>query len=136
MTGDTILQLVAAVLGSGGIVATVLTYFNSRKQAQTDADKVKSDMHASDSDAAIRLGQNAFNISQELQGQLRKDIVDLRAIVDDLYAQNRKLLEENNKLLEANRGLLEENNKLLRENKNLQADKQELIDKLQAGAKT
>lgn len=123
-------EIVTTLFGGGGLVAATYAYLNGRKQ-------IEKDEKQSDVESAIKLGQNAFDISRQLQDALHKDIAELReqnkTTADTLallIEENKKLVGENAKLMDANKLLLEENNTLLRENKKLHEEVKLLVQKV------
>jgi len=127
-----ILGIFLALFGAGGFVGATYTFINRRKEVVS---KTKSE----EVDNAIKLAQNAFQISQELQESLHQEIRNLRdqneataQTLGLLIAENKKLIIENEQIQRANKVLLEENNMLLRENKNLQEELKGLMEKVNA----
>lgn len=123
-------EIVTTFFGAGGVVGATYAFLNGRKQLTKEEKQ-------SDVDSAIRLGQNAFQISRELQEALHKDIAELREqnkttaeTLAILIEENKKLVRENAKLMEANKVLLEENNHLLRENRKLHEEVKLLVQKV------
>jgi len=123
-------DILTTVFGAGGVLGSTYVYLNGRKQLEKDKQQ-------SDVESAIKLGQNAFDISRELQAALHKDIAEMReqnrSTADTLAVlidENKKLARENVKLMEANRVLLEENNILLHENKKLHEEVKILVSKV------